>query len=73
VNTELHAVDIRWTLSPASELMLSDDDIRRERDLFRQTFTLALGLLYDGTQELARVREQYRTLREQVVQQERSR
>jgi hypothetical protein len=72
--TELHARDIVWTIpSRDSELLLSDDDIQSERQLFRQALGLACGLVFDRTQDLERVRAQYRALRERVMREDRRR
>lgn len=72
--TELHARDIVWAVpSRDSELLLSDDDIQSERQLFRQALGLACGLLFDRTQELERLHTQYRGLRERVMREDRRR
>jgi hypothetical protein len=72
---ELYASDIGWTLSPASaidDVMLSDDDIKRQRDFYREALIVAFGVLHDMTHELERTREslsrerdQHRFLREE--------
>jgi hypothetical protein len=68
---------IDWTMEsrPAAleALLLSDDDSRRERDLFREMLSLALSALHDRTCELAHERDQRRRLREHVVRPPQSR